>query len=424
MEKRSTFYSSYGDAFWDQNDARVRDAVADVLEKDCKKGIVAGISFVILMLIAFAWGLITLINGEIMDDFRMVLMLIFPPICIPPFISAVIRTRRYQVKGRQGMFRVAHVRILNRSMSRGMTRNTFNVDVVSTTADATATIEVEKNFYDKAGVGMRGWLSMVEDETNGLLASPYWFIGDTDPKAAAIPAPTVGTSPVETPAATVYAEARVSNARPEDLAAAYFQAHLKDVILSAVSAVLFFLGGLWLVVGSALDLDRSMFAALFMVPFLVLLMVCLVVQTPVHMRESHEGRKISTLYMFLQFFPNMFLAFLLISGGTGVRLLVSVSLLIFNLLMVFLLNKGLIDTYRDLKNGRYSAMSAVLMSRNQTSRYVYPFFVIKLCTCVVEVGSSTYEVKITPSQYKDYFDGMTGTMVTLEKNGTNLFLRA
>ena len=125
MEKRSTFYSSYGDAFWDQNDARVRDAVADVLEKDCKKGIVAGISFVILMLIAFAWGLITLINGEIMDDFRMVLMLIFPPICIPPFISAVIRTRRYQVKGRQGMFRVAHVRILNRSMSRGMTRNTF-----------------------------------------------------------------------------------------------------------------------------------------------------------------------------------------------------------------------------------------------------------------------------------------------------------
>jgi hypothetical protein len=152
-------------------------------------------------------------------------------------------------------------------------------------------------------------------------------------------------------------------------------------------------------------------------------MVCLAVQTPVHMHESNDGRKVSILYMALQFFPSIFLMVLLLQGSSVVRLLVSLFLLVFNLLMVFLLNKGLIDTYDEIKKGRYNAVSGVLISRNQTSRYIYPVFLIKICTCVVEAGSNTYEVKITPSQYKDYFDGMTGTLMILDKGDRTIFVR-
>jgi hypothetical protein len=141
------------------------------------------------------------------------------------------------------------------------------------------------------------------------------------------------------------------------------------------------------------------------------------------MHESNDGRKVSILYLALQFFPSIFLMVLLLQGSSVVRLLVSLFLLVFNLLMVFLLNKGLIDTYGEIKKGRYNAVSGVLISRNQTSRYIYPIFLIKICTCVVEAGSNTYEVKITPSQYKDYFDGMTGTLMILDKGGRTIFVR-
>ena len=422
MSDKSTFYSPYGDAFWDQQDVGVKNAMADIVDKDCKKGIASGIVICCFLLLAFGWGLTAAIKGEIMEDLRLLLFLIFAPVCMPAFVSAIVRSRRYQIKSRQGRIRVAHVRITNREMVRGTIKNKFVVEVESTTSSAPANIEVEKNFYDKAGIGICGWFSMVEDEGIGLLASPYWFIADTDPKAFQLPAPAVSASPVAAPA-TVYTEARVSNARPEDLASAYFHAHMLDVILSAISAVLFFLGGLWLALGSSINLDNSTYAGVFLLPYALLLMVCLAVQTPVHMHESNDGRKVSILYLALQFFPSIFLMVLLLQGSSVVRLLVSLFLLVFNLLMVFLLNKGLIDTYGEIKKGRYNAVSGVLISRNQTSRYIYPIFLIKICTCVVEAGSNTYEVKITPSQYKDYFDGMTGTLMILDKGGRNIFVR-
>ena len=91
--------------------------------------------------------------------------------------------------------------------------------------------------------------------------------------------------------------------------------------------------------------------------------------------------------------------------------------------MIFLLNKGLIDTCLAIKKGNCRVMDAVLISKNQNTRYIYPFFLIKMCSCVVKVGTDTYEIKITASQYKTYFEGMSGTMVTLDKNGNNVFVR-
>ena len=449
MNDKSTFYSPYGDDFWDNVDLSTRDKLSKIVDEDSKKGIFAGIFLTVMMIIAFVWGVTALIDGKLSDDLRMVLFLLTPPILVPVIVSAMIRSRRYQLKSREGRIRVAHIRIMNRKMDKSLVKNKFVIEIVSTTSDATATVEVEKGFYDKAGVGITGWFTMVEDEGTGLLASPYWFTADTDPKAAGLIVPRREVIADEAsadsenrsydapmpqgqffgaPSASVVSDASsratVSTASSDDLATAYFRAHLLNVVLSSISAGLFLIGGLWLLLGSAAGFEESIYGRVVIAPYLMILMACMAAQIPVHMHESSEGRKIATLYLALQFVPNMLAAFPLAYFGTGIRVILSFFLLLFNLFMIFLLNKGLIDTCLAIKKGNCRAMDAVLISKNQNTRYIYPFFLIKMCSCVVKVGTDTYEIKITASQYKTYFEGMSGTMVTLDKNGNNVFVRA
>ena len=94
MNDKSTFYSPYGDDFWDNVDLSTRDKLSKIVDEDSKKGIFAGIFLTVMMIIAFVWGVTALIDGKLSDDLRMVLFLLTPPIIVPAIVSAMIRSRR------------------------------------------------------------------------------------------------------------------------------------------------------------------------------------------------------------------------------------------------------------------------------------------------------------------------------------------
>lgn len=448
MDKESGFYSDAGDAFWDKTDPRLRSAMAEIIDEDCKKGTRVGIISLVFMFICIVFGVYLLMSGySIWRNPKLLLMLFGPWIGFVTFGEALVKSYSYQMKSKRGMVLMSHVRVVNRKSSQGFTKAKFEVFLENDRGDM-ATVEVEKTFYDKVGVGICGWFAMLEGETKGIMVSPYWFIGDTDIRSERLPvdrsAATVLPSVISedqsyeaplpqgqffgAPSAFVVSDSpsraavstagSTSSASSDDLFTAYFRARSMDVVFSSISAGLFLIGGLWRLIGSNAGFDAGIYGKVILAPYLMVLVACMMLQSRVRMHETSEGRKIALLYMVIQFFLNIFATLPVLPCDTGVRVAVSSFLMIFNLIMVVLMNKGLIDTCLALKQGRYRAMDGVLISKKQIYGYQY-----RICSCVVQVGSDTYDIQILPSQYKTYSEGMSGTMVTLDKDGSNLFLR-
>lgn len=431
MSKEPVFYSSWGDAFWDNLGPGEQSALQETMVAECKKVIRTYLIFLLIMVLACIFGVMSIMRDGISYDPRVTFIVFGSIIVIPMFVDAVIRIVRYKKKAEELRFRSAHVKIVDKTRSMGFSSPKCIVTVASTdeTKNALATIQVENPLYEKLGIGLTGRYTLIDDENKSILTSPSWFMSDTDPKYRHIPTVSrpISTDHSETKPDVVVSGEASSDVSRESIVSEFLKGHRMDFVLSGIATGMFLIAFLIALIGAVLTPEFSKDTVrLVMLPFVFFACAGCAFMTPVYNRVIYTKKKIYLLFWALMLNVNVFgMPFVVMLSVPG-RILASVVVLALDLLFVYLANKDKIDIYKEIKAGRYRAVSAFVMSKDMRTRYIYPIFIVRLCTCVVETDSgASYEINITPAQHKQFYSGMTGSMIILDNMGTDyLFVRA
>ena len=189
MTGNPEFQSPSGEWFWRPLDPAGKKAIADIIERDCRRGIRNGIIMCCLMAVSFIYGIYTLLTDFENDRFFVFLALTVPIPAFILFLDSILASRRYIEKAQENRFKARHVKIINRVFSFDLIFNRFEVNLQATDEERPdeARVEIEKTLYDKMHPGLTGMFIMIEDEPKKMLVSPYWFIPDSGPKAEVIP---------------------------------------------------------------------------------------------------------------------------------------------------------------------------------------------------------------------------------------------
>ncbi|MBR1797918.1 MAG: hypothetical protein IJ757_07935 [Clostridiales bacterium] len=424
--KKDSFYSSSGEHFWKDFDDRERSFIAETIKGDCKRGNSSFYFLIILMIFAFLYGIYHLITGsKELGSIYLFLMLVTPPLMLPMFISAHISNRRYLAKAAEGRFKSRHVRIVDRKITAKLTA-TYTVWLESTDGDIkdTATVDIERGLYEKMPVGMTGRFVRIDDEPVKLLVSPYWFISDTDPKTIAY-AP---SNPVSLnsqgqsfgqQAATVtpIIAAAPSSDEREKIKKAYRKTNGNRLAMAVLTALLFLIGGLYLI-GGAITLynsgDRSM--------SLIGIFTCIpaaVIVSIYFIRSVLTKKKLALLIWALWLNLNVFGLFAIVypEFPLAARIAVIVGLLLINIGVLPLAHSDYIKAWKEICAGTYTIQPAMVRSINIVRRYIYPFFLISLCSCIIETESGqTYEIDIPNGQRKHLREDTEGKLLILDED--------
>lgn len=189
MTKGPIFSSTDEDVFWDELNTGDKEAISSIIQKDCSKGIRVAVFIIVLMSIAFAWGVFAFAGGTSLSARSMLVFIMAPLVLVPIMTDSIVKTLRYSSKAKEYRFRCAHVRVDDRVRKNGLTSSDFTMVVSSTDEekDLTATIRGEMTLFEKMPVGITGRLVLLEDEDLGYLVSPYWFMADQDPRYKDLP---------------------------------------------------------------------------------------------------------------------------------------------------------------------------------------------------------------------------------------------
>ena len=410
MTDNNDFYSPAGNWFWQQDDQGKKKIIADTIVRDCTRSNKSAYVMIVFCILALIYGIYLAVTDFSRNTMFSILTIGVSPIGVYMFSSALISMKRYIAKAREGRVKFRHVVITDRKAIMELTSNKFMVYMETTDEDnkTTAVVNIEKTLYEKTAIGLTGWFAMIEDESKKFLVSPYWFIPDNDTAASVAPLTPVTAAAGHSP----------SHEDTESILAAFKSANASKIGVSILAALMFLLGGLFILSGILSDRNK---AVVLLGVLTCMAAVCII--TVICITNVFKGKKMALLTwaIWLQF--NVFGLFPIMTTDLvlPVRLAILASLLMINLGMTRIVNDDLIKTYRELKKGDYLIKPATVISINTKNRVALPFL-ITISTCIVsDADGNTYEVDITSSQSRRLQSGTTGSLISFEKN-TNRIL--
>lgn len=416
------------ESFWDVIDVEEKEFLSQRIVKDCEKAVKSGIFIVAVFVVGFVWAIIDLFTQNRFGPMLKMLLIGSSVFMIPLLIDATVTTKRYIEKAKENRFKSAHVKILERHVQPGFT-NSFTVKVLnlSSEEEKTAVVKVERGFYEKALIGLTGRFTMIEDEKVKSLVSPYWFIPDTDREAVAMPVRNPVSTSAEAvlstePAAAVRGEF-LSDSEKQRVMIGFRKTYGSFMTKMVIEGILFLFGGM-LFIPYIMGRENPMSISLLLCA-LMPAVAGMIMMTIDFTRMIFKHKKIGLLGFALWTQLNVFSLVPISGGNKAISYLVLALITCFNIGMMFFLYSDEIKLYKEIAAGRYQIKDGTVLSTNKIRRYIYPIFLISICTCAASDSNGVnYEISIPSDQYRKFKQGTAGSIVTFDdEKFERVFLR-
>lgn len=412
------FQSSSGDRFWETPEPSKVSFIAKKMEQDSRNGLKSGIIVIVMMVLAFIYGLYMLITGDRTSILLMILALTVPIPSIVLFADAVIATKRYIDKSKENRFVYRHVVVLQRRVTTKLTKYIFEVRLASTEDPSqTAVVQIEKTLYEKMTEGLAGLFIMIDDEPLRPLVSPFWFISDTDPKYYPSGASPEISSKTET-AVSYSPSEELKPALERKFRAGYCSYIPKAVLL----LLLFFISSLCFLLGVLVSSDKSNAGGLSLLGLTSGMTGCIILSID-YIRQVFEGKKNRMLIWAVWLNLNVFGIFLIVLDklSSGLRLIALFALFAINIASTWLAYKEDFNLHSKIRKGEYKILNGVVTGKNVIRKPVIPLWVNIYSVVVKGTDGNSYEIEIGSSQYKAYTEGVRGTILILDSDPSRKF---